>query len=98
PNESKRVSAPLAAGDENWDGQFTLGDLGQSVSALAWDGTSLYAGGHFLTAGGSVVNYMAKGNGSAWSALGSGVNSWVNALVWEGQTFMPAATLRRLEV
>ena len=37
-------------------------------------GSDLYAGGDFTTAGGSAANYIAKWNGSSWSALGSGMN------------------------
>ena len=42
--------------------------------ALAVSGTNLYAGGYFTTAGGVTANYIAKWDGSAWSALGSGMN------------------------
>ena len=49
-----------------------LGDGQRSVYALAVSGTDLYAGGHFTTAGGVTANYIAKWDGSAWSALGSG--------------------------
>ncbi len=45
------------------------------------DGTDIYAGGSFTTAGGNPVNYIAKWDGSSWSALGSGVNSGVNSIV-----------------
>lgn len=37
-------------------------------------GPALYAGGSFETAGGVPVNHIARWNGSAWSALGSGVS------------------------
>ncbi len=52
-----------------------------SVSALAQgaDGT-LYAGGDFTTAGGVAANYIAKWNGSSWSALKTGFESPVYAL------------------
>ena len=51
-----------------------LGDERRLVYALAVSGTDLYAGGYFTTAGGVPANYIAKWNGSAWSALGSGMN------------------------
>jgi hypothetical protein len=43
-------------------------------------GPALYAGGHFIAAGGVAANNIAKWNGSSWSPLGSGVNSGVTAL------------------
>ena len=64
--------------------------INNAVWALAWDGTNhdLYAGGAFTTAGGNGANYIAKwhenGNNSAWSALGSGLNKYVDALAWDG--------------
>ena len=39
----------------------------------------LYAGGEFTTAGGAAANYAASWNGSAWQALGSGMNGGVRA-------------------
>ena len=42
------------------------------VYALAVSGTNLYAGGSFSTAGGVPANFIAKWDGSTWSALGSG--------------------------
>ncbi len=53
------------------------GSLGSGVNgvveALTMSGTNLYVGGEFTTAGGVAVNEIAKWNGSAWSALGSGL-------------------------
>jgi hypothetical protein len=43
-------------------------------------GPALYAGGAFTSAGGVSANRIAKWNGSAWSALGSGMNARVDAL------------------
>jgi hypothetical protein len=54
------------------------------VDALAVSGSELYVGGLFTMAGGSPANYVAKWNGSSWSALGSGVNDWVLALAVSG--------------
>ena len=51
-------------------------------------GTNLYAGGDFTTAGGVPANYIAKWDGSAWSALGSGMTGggrcYVYALAADG--------------
>ena len=48
-------------------------------------GTNLFTlGGYFTTAGGMPANYIAKWDGSAWSALGSGMNGVVYALAVSG--------------
>lgn len=54
------------------------------VSSLAVSGSDLYAAGYFTNAGGSAANYVAKWNGSSWSALGSGVDYVVQALAVSG--------------
>jgi len=41
---------------------------------------ALYAGGAFTTAGGNVANRVARWDGTAWSALGSGMDAPVLAL------------------
>lgn len=63
------------------------GDASQPyVSALtvfddgSGDGPALFAAGDFSSAGGEVVNHIAKWNGQVWTPLGSGMNSTVNAL------------------
>ena len=55
-----------------------------SVYALAVSGSDVYAGGYFTSAGGSTATNIAKWNGSSWSALGSGLNSYVLALAESG--------------
>jgi hypothetical protein len=54
------------------------------VIALAVSGSDLYAGGVFTTAGGVNANYIAKWDGSAWSALGSGIAGSAYALAVSG--------------
>lgn len=54
-----------------------------NVYAITTDGTNLYIGGAFTTAGGVSAARVAKWNGSAWSALGTGMNSTVTSLVWD---------------
>jgi hypothetical protein len=46
----------------------------------------VYVGGDFTTAGGASANHIAKWNGSAWSALGSGMNDYVYALAVDNAT------------
>jgi hypothetical protein len=55
-----------------------------SVRAMAYDGTNLYAGGSFTSAGGVSANRIAKWNGTTWTNLGSGLNSTVRALLLRG--------------
>ncbi len=57
---------------------------GNYVYALAVSGSDLYAGGVFTTAGGSPASYIAKWDGSGWSALGSGMDGGVYALAVSG--------------
>lgn len=53
-----------------------------AVHAIAPLGSDIYAGGGFLQAGGQDANYIARWNGSAWSALGAGTANGVNNLVY----------------
>ena len=43
-------------------------------------GLALYAGGQFTVAGGVPVDYVAKWNGSSWSALGTGLDGMAVSL------------------
>jgi hypothetical protein len=72
-----------------WDGTrwSALGSgMGNGfVNALAFFdfgfGSELYAAGEFTTAGGVPANRIARWNGEGWSALGSGLNATVHALL-----------------
>jgi len=74
------------------------GDLGFNgrVSAIAVHdqgaGPELYAGGSFTQAGGAAASYIARWNGSAWSALDEEPNDAVNGLAAfdDGQGLGPA--------
>lgn len=52
--------------------------------ALETDGTNLFVGGTFTSAGGTAVNNLAAWNGSSWSAPGGGIGSGVvRALLYQ---------------
>ena len=81
------------------------------VSALAVAGNGdVYVGGQFTTAGGAAANNVARWNGTAWSALGTGaangvVNGFVSALavasngdVYAGGAFTAAGGAAALRV
>ncbi len=81
-----------------WFTWSVFGSANNTVNALAVDSScNLYAGGAFTTAGGSTVNYIAKWDGSSWSALGAGMGGAVYALatdssgnLYAGGTFTTA--------
>ncbi len=83
--EAGGVSANRIA---RWDGT-AWHPLGQGVGTFrihkltVYDdgsGPALYAGGYFSEAGGAEAHNIAKWDGAAWSAVGSGVNDQVHDL------------------
>jgi len=71
--------------DEHWTSLDVSTGVDSEVNAMAVDaGGALYIGGHFTMAGGTSANYVAKWNGSEWSALGAGLNGPVTALAISG--------------
>lgn len=60
--------------------------LDGNVKAIVISGTDVYVGGEFTRAGPIAANYIAKWNGSSWSALGAGVDFHVLALALQGNT------------
>jgi len=65
------------------------GGTGYTVYALATDGTDLFVAGDFSDVANTpgewiTVNYVAKWNGTIWSALGSGMSFRVHALSFMG--------------
>jgi hypothetical protein len=82
-----------ASGIAQWNGSAwsALGsgisdgdEAGTFVNALVVSGGTLYVAGDFTMAGGRSANYIAQWNGSAWSALGSGMNGELLALAVSG--------------
>jgi len=59
--------------------------VSDAVYATVVDGSgNLYIGGAFTLAGGGAANYIAKWDGTTWSALGGGLNAPVRALAVMG--------------
>ena len=85
-----------------WDGN-SWSPLGTGMSgdgdvfAIASSGSTVYAGGHFTNAGACSTsdgcNHIAKWDGSSWSALGSGTNNDVLALLTVGNSVLIAGGL-----
>lgn len=70
----------------------SLFGLSGKINSMVRDGSgNLYAAGEFTSAGGMTVNRIAKWNGTAWSALGSGMNATVRALRIDGNGVLYAA-------
>ena len=70
--------------------------LNGTVYAIAKSGNNIYVGGSFVSAGSTLVNYIAKWDGSSWSALGTGVSgattNIVNALAISGNNLYVGGT------
>jgi len=71
--------------DANWSSMGGVPGADSVVFAVAADGAgNVYIGGAFTVAGDTIVNNIAKWDGNSWSALGSGINGNVGALVVSG--------------
>ena len=71
--------------DANWVSLAGLAGVNNTVDAAVVDGAgNLYIGGAFTIVGNMFITNLAEWNGSSWSAVGSGVNGAVNALLVSG--------------
>jgi hypothetical protein len=62
--------------------------MNHRVDVIYSAGDKLYAGGWFTNAAGNPANHIAKWNGTTWSAIGTGMNSPVQALaIYNGQLY-----------
>jgi hypothetical protein len=70
---------PLGTGVSGCTNQFCF----SQVFCLAFQGSDVYAGGNFVSAGGvSGSSHVARYDGSAWHALGSTITGPVSALIF----------------
>src|SRR5438874_3282476 len=71
--------------DANWISMGGIPGANDIVLAAVVDGSgNLYVGGYFTIVGDVIANYVAKWNGSSWSALGSGIGFGGSALAVSG--------------
>jgi len=71
-----------------WDSVGGMPNPGtdDKVLTLFASGNNLYAGGDFIGAGGNLANHVARFDGTAWHAMGDGLNGQVVALTeYNGQ-------------
>ncbi|MFH1746219.1 MAG: hypothetical protein ABIG44_04165 [Planctomycetota bacterium] len=67
----------------NVDGELGAHNTGSARALAVFDdgrGPDLYAAGSFSTAGGLAANRVARWDGTRWTALRAGTNSWIGAL------------------
>ena len=95
------ISGVSLNGIARWDGS-TFHPLGSGMTSPPFSGSvevlstldngDLIAGGEFTAAGGTSANNIARWNGSAWSALGSGLDWQVLAMAFspDGNGLRPA--------
>lgn len=86
PNATYPVRIDPTFSDADWVSlNPSIPGANGSVSAIAADGSgNVYVAGYFTLVGSVPANHIAKWDGSAWSALGSGVGSYVYALAASG--------------
>ncbi|HVM97275.1 MAG TPA: hypothetical protein VMT89_12855, partial [Candidatus Acidoferrales bacterium] len=68
------------------------------ASAMAVIGTDLYVGGFFNTAGGNSAQYIAKWDGSTWSAVGGGLPDMPSSFAVIGSNLYAAGRFHYIEV
>jgi hypothetical protein len=82
-----------AFSDDNWISLGGSPGANNPVNASVVDASgNLYIGGSFIAVGDTKANFIAKWNGSIWSALGSGVNGIVSALAVSGSDLYAGGT------
>ncbi len=83
-----------------WDGQqwdalgggLQSSGGGLAVDAILAEGTNVFVGGLFSSAGGVAATNLARWDGQAWSAVGGGTDGEVHALAFFGDTLFAAGT------
>ena len=67
------------------------------VCCMCTDGSgNLYVGGQFTEAGGSAANYIAKWDGTNWSAIGDGTDDYVLSLAYSNGNLYVGGSFRNV--
>ena len=83
--EPRPIFRPLTT--ENAWNPLGATPLNNYVQTMVKNGGYLYVGGWFTNAGGNPnADYIARWDGTSWSALGTGLNSGVSSIVFDGTT------------
>jgi hypothetical protein len=85
-------ASTAGTGDENWQDNFRLPGTDGTVSVVLPVGSTVYIGGSFTKVGGINANFIAKWDGTQWSALGAGARGVVNALCASGTDLYVASS------
>ena len=85
PLPATATTTNASPGDVGWSGGFTVDGFDNSATAIALDGSRVYVGGVFGVVGNVMANCIAMWDGSAWTALGDGLNGSVRTLAVDGR-------------
>lgn len=95
-NSPRIARLDIASNTWNAVGGGITGDTTYSfVGSIAARGPDVFAGGLFTRAGGKQVNFITHWDGSAWNALGTGVNAPVTALALYNDTLLVGGEFTR---
>ena len=86
-------SLAVNPGNVGWQSGFTINDPDKYAWAIAVDGSKVYIGGDFKTAGNVIANNVVQWDGSGWTPLGSGLNGPVRSLAVDGRGHLYAVGL-----
>jgi len=78
PRHTGNAGAPRIP--DVWFYPFQSNAFDDQVRVITVAGRDVYVGGDFLVAGGVSANHIARWDGTAWSALGDGVNDSVRSI------------------
>ncbi|HVP21744.1 MAG TPA: hypothetical protein VMS73_07765 [Anaerolineaceae bacterium] len=82
---SQQIAGMVYPGDIGWRSGFFVNGLDSDAKSIVTDGKNVFVGGDFTSAGDIFASHIAVWDGSAWHAIGSGLNGVVYALAVDGR-------------